>query len=767
MSTKILAKACILLLCCSMPFSCSDENNASNEGLKPNTYNVCGKVEKGPFVSGTTITMQPLDANMSTLGTMFTTTIYDHSGNFSFGAKQLASQFADLSANGYFFNEVKGELSSGTLNLRAIVDLSDASSINVNILTHIKYQRVLNLILQKGYSFSDANSQAQKELFAAFGLEDYAKNYDAANISIADGTDAAAALIAISSLILADREEAELTEYLHRLCMEFSVNGNFSESTKTTISKDKGTLANNIAEIEENVRERYEELGEPIEVKPLIGFIDWNDDGVAGNEILKEGERVRLSSDSIEAPAEGCEYEITISSPIPVFLERQLNDGNLNVEPDNTVTEESFWDGLYEGYEGGNTKGDIILEKELNGNKLKIKVAATNATTTCPTNINLYDYMGNVVASIYVSQKGIENTEGTESTGSIIMPGEIGRAAINAIMVYMAEAFSDYNAIEQLYHFNPEIPNIVSQYIYPSSSNINDCWSNFYTAINRNLSIKSADASALGVWQERLNVLLAINYYNMVVAWGGVPFVWKHNQYDNGTTQLPRTEPEEIFAYLKDWLNKSMEVLEEKHLNTLRGNSMDYFFMSKDVVRILLADILMYEGNYKDADILLQQVIDAGHYTLDSSNYSEPDCINRINEAKGGEDVIFALQSQSEFGTRGSITIQKAPIVPLMTYTDVMLSHAECLCHTENITEAEKILNNIANIKGLTLETSGLEGIRDARKQLLLYGISNFAFMKRNGFAEQIYEISAHQCLWPIPSDEMNYNTSMTQNPGY
>jgi hypothetical protein len=210
-----------------MSFSCSDENNASNESLKPNTYNVCGKVEKGPFVSGTTITMQPLDANMSTLGTMFTTTIYDHSGNFSFGAKQLASQFADLSANGYFFNEVKGELSSGTLNLRAIVDLSDASSINVNILTHIKYQRVLNLIMQKGYSFSDANSQAQKELFATFGLEDYARNYDAANISIADGTDAAAALIAISSLILADREEAELTEYLHRLCMEFSVNGNF------------------------------------------------------------------------------------------------------------------------------------------------------------------------------------------------------------------------------------------------------------------------------------------------------------------------------------------------------------------------------------------------------------------------------------------------------------------------------------------------------------------------------------------------------------
>ena len=766
MNEKILINACSLLVCCFMLSSCGNENGDGYEDLKPDVYNVCGKVEKGPFVSGTTITMQPLDGDMSTLGTMFSTTIYDHAGNFSFGAKQLVSQFADLSANGYFFNEVKGELSSGTLNLRAIVDLSDVTSINVNILTHIKYQRVLNLILQKGYSFSDANNQAQKELFAAFGLEEYSKKNDATNISIADGTDAAAALIAISSLILADREEAELTEYIHRLCMEFSVNGNFSESTIATISKDKGMLASNITEIEENVRERYEELGVAVEVKPLIGFIDWNDDGVAGNEILKEGERVRLSSDSIEAPAEGCEYEITISSPIPVFLERQLNDGNLNVEPDNTVTEESFWNGLYEeGYEGGNTRGHITLDKELNGDKLKIKVAATEATTTYATNIDLYDYIGNVVASIHVSQKGTENTEGTITTNTNIMPGESGKAAINAIMVYMAEAFSDYNAIEQLYHFNPEIPNIVSQYIYPSSSNINDCWSNFYTAINRNLSIKSADASALGVWQERLNVLLAINYYNMVIAWGGVPFVWKHNQYDNGTTQLPRTEPEEIFAYLKDWLNKSMEVLEEKHLNTLSGNSMDYFFMSKDVVRILLADILMYEGNYEDADILLQQVIDAGHYTLDNSNYSEPDCINRINEARGGEEIIFAFQC--EHGTRGSITVQSAPIIPLMTYTDVMLSHAECLYHTENAEEADRIINEISNTKEISVETSGLEGIKDVRRQLLLFGTSNFAFMKRNGFAEQAYGISAYQSLWPIPSNEMNYNMSMTQNPGY
>ena len=191
---------------CFFAFSCSDDNSGGT--YEPQTYNVSGKVEKGPFVSGSTITMQPMDSKMQASGESYSATITDNAGNFTFGSKLFNAPFAELTANGYFFNEVDGDLSSGTLNLRALVDLSDKSTVNVNILTHLKYQRMLNLI-EQGSSFKQADRQAQQELFAVFGLTAYAST-DASQLSIISGTDEAAALIAVSSLILGERSEAEV-----------------------------------------------------------------------------------------------------------------------------------------------------------------------------------------------------------------------------------------------------------------------------------------------------------------------------------------------------------------------------------------------------------------------------------------------------------------------------------------------------------------------------------------------------------------------------
>ena len=47
--------------------SCSEDEKG---GYTPVNYNVNGKVEKGPFVSGSTIDIQPMDANMQPLGSI-------------------------------------------------------------------------------------------------------------------------------------------------------------------------------------------------------------------------------------------------------------------------------------------------------------------------------------------------------------------------------------------------------------------------------------------------------------------------------------------------------------------------------------------------------------------------------------------------------------------------------------------------------------------------------------------------------------------------
>ena len=216
--------------------SCSEKDDIFEEPFEPQTYDVCGKVEKGPFVSGSTLSIQPMDSKLQVLGSMFSTAITDDLGNFMLGSKEFSTPYAEFMANGYFFNEVKGELSNGTLTLRAIVDLQDNTTVNVNILTHLKYSRIKNLVAS-GKTYSDANELAQKELLTAFGLANLT-NKDVSSFSIISGTDESAALIAISSLLLMERTEAALTEYMAKLSSDFGKNGAFSEGIKNQISEE-------------------------------------------------------------------------------------------------------------------------------------------------------------------------------------------------------------------------------------------------------------------------------------------------------------------------------------------------------------------------------------------------------------------------------------------------------------------------------------------------------------------------------------------------
>lgn len=131
-------------LCLALVISSCEK--IGGETFTPQTYDVQGKVEKGPFVSGSEISIQPMDADLQVTGSMFNTAITDDLGNFVLGNKLFSTPYAEFIANGYFFNEVKGELSNGPLTLRALVDLSDNATVNVNVLTHLKYARIKNLV---------------------------------------------------------------------------------------------------------------------------------------------------------------------------------------------------------------------------------------------------------------------------------------------------------------------------------------------------------------------------------------------------------------------------------------------------------------------------------------------------------------------------------------------------------------------------------------------------------------------------------------------
>ena len=131
----------------SMLLSCAKEKEEeySDSSGSAKSYTVSGYIQKGPYVQGTEITVRELDTSLSPTGRTFTGTIDDNTGTFS-AKGDLSSPYVELSADGYYFNEVSGSLSTAKLTLSALSDLTDNSSVNVNLMTHLEKKRVEYLI---------------------------------------------------------------------------------------------------------------------------------------------------------------------------------------------------------------------------------------------------------------------------------------------------------------------------------------------------------------------------------------------------------------------------------------------------------------------------------------------------------------------------------------------------------------------------------------------------------------------------------------------
>ena len=694
--------------------SCSEDEKG---GYTPVNYNVNGKVEKGPFVSGSTIDVQPMDANMQPLGSIYSSTISDNTGSFSFGSKEFETPFAQLKANGYFFNEVDGQLSRGTLTLLAVVNLADQSTVNVNILTHLKYKRIINLTGQNK-SYSDANKQAQKELLTAFGLQRF-PDVDVSQYSITTGSDEAGALLAISSLLLVDRSEAVLTEYLAKLSEEFGQEGKFSETSLQQIKKDRNKLNSKLPSIASNVVSRYNSLGQTVSVKDLAYFFDWNDDGIAGNEIAGNDTPVTLETSRITVPKEGGEYSIKISTSIPLTLDTQESDGIHSIH-------ESMFDKLYE------TPGLTLIkvEKALENNVLKVNIKPTASRRNVTDSVAIYDFRGQKVAILTISQEGNPNAP---------LP-KLGEAGVQAFYAYassLSEALTSSNTLEAKYS------GVATDWEFraplsSSNGNINDIFSKYYRAINRNLIILEADATRESAYPDFLNTFNAICYYNMVVYWGGVPYVKTTSDLMGG--YLPRTSEKDIFQALTSNLETAISKSDEKKNRFATSDLNDLLFVSKDVARIILANIHMYQSEYSKAKSLLAKVVSNNFYQLESTTSYTPT----------SKELILGL-----FNT------------PILTYTDVLLSLAECEAHLGNDAAALNYLKMVTRAKGIAETSDVITGIKEARKIALTDQVGYFAFLKRNGLAKSELKLEDYQLLFPIPQREIDLNPGMTQNPGY
>jgi hypothetical protein len=187
----------------------SEENDPSSytpEAIVPvKNKTITGLAQKGPFKSGSTVDIFELELDGKTFaqtGKSFTGKVSNDNGAFKISNVSLKSQYALLRVTGYFTSEINGESVHATLT--AVTDLSKRENVNVNILTHLEYDRVLYL-LGKGMNFTAAKKQAEREVLAAFGIEGKFKNSE--DLDVFGDSDADAALVAISKLLLAGEKE--------------------------------------------------------------------------------------------------------------------------------------------------------------------------------------------------------------------------------------------------------------------------------------------------------------------------------------------------------------------------------------------------------------------------------------------------------------------------------------------------------------------------------------------------------------------------------
>jgi N-acetylneuraminic acid mutarotase len=132
------------------------------------SISVSGAVQKGPFLVGSTVLVNKLDAQGRPTDSTIVTEIEDSIGSFSFQANGAGP--VQIVASGYYFSELTGNVSSGTLTLKALLDVSSAASKQtayVNILTHLVNNRVLQLMSGSQLTFSNAIAQAEREFMEA------------------------------------------------------------------------------------------------------------------------------------------------------------------------------------------------------------------------------------------------------------------------------------------------------------------------------------------------------------------------------------------------------------------------------------------------------------------------------------------------------------------------------------------------------------------------------------------------------------------------
>ena len=694
-------------------------------------YELKGKVEKGPFVRGSEVTVYELSERLERTGISYTKTVQDDQGNFDFGILDIRSPYVEIVATGAFYNELTGEQTSGSLSLRSIADLSNQKSVNVNVFTHLETRRLLEL--NGGEKrFKAVSQQAHGEVLKAFGLQRFEMD-EVNTYSLTDGIKGAGSLLVVSASLLKDKTETRFAEYLEGLCEKLKETGTLPDDTKEEIRKNAVSI--DWTKVAEGLVAKYKETGLEITVPDLSYFIDWDGDGEAGNEFggIVGDKKLKFKTDTLRVSQDGGEYAVDILANLSYDftypgMEEEVPKSGVEV------------DKLFQ-FKSEEMDYTVTLDK-VQG-QLKLTVQPAKGYWIRDERITLYSLDGEVSATLLITQDGdmnkFEVPEGVEEAVSGIL-GSIREACdyMYTIEAYYTQCFPEpQNKWQKYYRHEKSVM---------ADIDLKRAWEVAYKAIARaNNGYDILEKEKMGnLCSPQFKLLRSIMYYPLIVLWGNIPYPEHFS-----TAAAPRLTEQKAYE-------KLAADLEEIHRLILDWRSAEY----QDYIGIgelMLGKVYMQLGRYNEAKRGLEIFLKNEGYAF---NASRKEALN-----SGSKELVFGLDLL-DYPSVYTSEIADHRYLPVGSYTEALLLLAECTTRIGDRAKAMDYLNQVRKNYRLSEATDFDQQLKATWKELLKGEFAYFAFLKRNDLCEKELGIEAWQKLLPFPESEVGLGGA-EQNPGY
>lgn len=354
----------LIILITAIIFACKKDKDLTISFTKEK---IDGVSQKGPFVNGSSLTLYELDENFSQTGKSFNTQILDNLGSFEISNINIQNSYAKLKADGYYFNEIKNVNSSSTLTLYAISDLTNKTTVNVNLLSTLEVSRIEYLITH-GSNYNSAKQQAQSEVLNIFSIHKSGIP-ESELLDISQDGDNNAILLAVSLIIQGYRTEAELAQLLGDISTDIRQDGILnSSSLGSSLINDAKLLS--LTNIRSNLENKYLSLGASTTIpnfeKYISHFIDSTN--FIFNKFIQYpfivNSKQNLIKDSIFTVTGGLQYSIGAYLPIGTSL-KILVKGSAG----NSLSGTGVWSTQNIGWTYNNYFPDSMVFKAIGNNQ--------------------------------------------------------------------------------------------------------------------------------------------------------------------------------------------------------------------------------------------------------------------------------------------------------------------------------------------------------------------------------------------------------------